>query len=96
MHTHARQQCTSPRFLSAGDPRQYLSDALPPLSLVEARLAQVSVAKTNKIKLKKLDVNFCDLLFLKVQTYRVQFGILPGTKTSQQVKVPSLSSFPFI
>lgn len=72
--------------------RQYLSDTLPPLSLVEARLAQVSVAKNKQNKTNVgcyLFVNFC---FFKSKQ-RVQFGILPGTKTSQQVKVPSLFFF---
>lgn len=62
--THARQQCTSPCFLSAGAPRRYLSDTLPPLGLVEARLAQVSVAKTKqKIKSWMLPF-FPHILFL--------------------------------
>lgn len=30
----------------------------------------------------------CVFLFLEVKTYRVQFGISPGTKTPQQVRVP--------
>jgi len=99
MHAHTRTPTVyiPPLFPLCRQSRQYLSDTLPPLSLVEARLAQVSVAKTDKIKQKCWMLSFvivCFSLCLKVQTYRVQFGISPGTKTSQQVKVPSLFFFP--
>lgn len=55
--THAHKQTRTPTvyiplFPLCGRSHQHLSDALPPLSLVEARLAQVSVAKTKKIKQK--------------------------------------------
>lgn len=49
MHSHARTPTVYiPLFPLCRRSRQYLSDTLPPLSLVEARLAQVSVAKTNE------------------------------------------------
>lgn len=58
MHAHTRTPTVYiPSFPLCRRSRQYLSDALPPLSLVEARLAQVSVAKTNKINKK------CRMLF---------------------------------
>ena len=64
MHAHTRTPTVYiPLFPLCRRSRQYLSDTLPPLSLVEARLAQVSVAKTNKNKTKMSDVIFCHLLF---------------------------------
>lgn len=52
-HTHARQQCTSPSIPLCRRSRRHLSDTLPPLRLVEARLAQVFSGKKRKKKTKK-------------------------------------------
>lgn len=65
MHAHTRTPTVYiPLFPLCRRSRQYLSDTLPPLSLVEARLAQVSVAKNKQNKTKMSDVIFCHLLFL--------------------------------
>lgn len=64
LHRHSCTQTRTPTVYIPSFPlcrrsRSFLSDALPPLSLVEARLAQVSVAKSKQNK----NVG-CYLLFL--------------------------------
>lgn len=92
MHTHTRTPTVYIPLVSS-------LQAIPSVSVGHAPSSQPRrgtfgssfSGKNRQNKTKMSDVIFCHLLFREVQTYRVQFGILPGTKTSQQVKVPSLS-----
>lgn len=93
---HAHQQCTSPCFslwaILSASVRHAPSSQPRRGTFGSSFSGKKKTNKENKAK-KTPDVIFCHLLFLYVQT--VQFGNLPGTKTSQHVKVPTLF-FPFI
>lgn len=88
-HTHARTRTNSVHplgFLSAGIPSESVRHA--PSAQPRRGTFGSSGKKQTKQKCRMLSfVIFC---FFKSKHIRVQFGILPGTKTSQQVKVPSL------
>lgn len=85
MRAHARQQCTPPCFLSAVRIRRTRS-------LRSASWRHVWLKFQWQKQRKEKKMFGCFVLFFCVESEhrRVQFGISPGTKTSQQVKVPSL------
>lgn len=97
-HTHARQQCTSPSIPLCRRSRRHLSDTLPPLRLVEARLAQVfsgkkkkkiNKQKTNKQqnKTKMLDVFFLSsFCFFKSKQFNLEICL--GLKRRSMLKFP--------
>lgn len=81
MHAHTRTPTVYiPLFPLCRRSRQYLSDTLPPLSLVEARLAQVSVAKTNKTKQKCRMLSFVIFCFFKSKHIEFNLEFCLGLK----------------